>query len=111
MGAPALIILTFGALVISVIITRRFCDPNSSAYILDHPNERSLHDRPVPRGGGMAILIAIGTRGSILTALNVNQDLAGIGRSILLVDGGSFLDDRFFIFPLFLLFVHVSPSQ
>ncbi|MEX2164786.1 MAG: glycosyltransferase family 4 protein [Sulfuricaulis sp.] len=110
MGALAIVILTLGALVISVILTRRFCDPNSSAYILDHPNERSLHDRPVPRGGGLAILIAIGASGSILSALNVNQDLAGIGISILLVAGISFIDDRYSIFPIFRLVVHVAAA-
>ncbi|MGB1005760.1 MAG: glycosyl transferase, partial [Thalassobaculaceae bacterium] len=27
--------------------------------ILDHPNHRSSHDRPTPRGGGIAVMAAI----------------------------------------------------
>lgn len=110
MGVLALIILTFGALIISSILTVRFSNPNSSAYFLDHPNERSLHDRPVPRGGGLAILIAIGVCGSILTVLNPNQGLAGIGLSILLVASISFIDDRYSINPISRLVVHVAAA-
>jgi Fuc2NAc and GlcNAc transferase len=43
------------AFLISAIITRRTI---SSGKLHDHPNERSLHYTPVPRGGGVAILIA-----------------------------------------------------
>ncbi len=110
MSALALAILTFGALVISVIFTRRFCEPNSPAYILDHPNERSLHDRPVPRGGGLAILIAIGTCSSILAALGANYGVVGIGVSIVLVAGVSFLDDRYSIPPILRLVVHIAAA-
>ena len=29
-----------------------------SARLLDHPNERSSHDRPTPKGGGVGIVVA-----------------------------------------------------
>lgn len=40
-------------------LCRQFINPDSFLHILDHPNERSLHTTPVPRSGGIAMLIAI----------------------------------------------------
>ena len=36
--------------------------------LTDHPNERSSHTRPVPRGGGIGILIAFAAAGFLLEA-------------------------------------------
>jgi UDP-N-acetylmuramyl pentapeptide phosphotransferase/UDP-N-acetylglucosamine-1-phosphate transferase len=47
------------AFVVSALLTRRFCDPASRLHLLDHPNERSLHTRPTPRTGGVAILAGL----------------------------------------------------
>ncbi len=44
--------------VLSWRLTRRLCDPQSRLYLLDHPNERSLHRVPTPRTGGVAVLIS-----------------------------------------------------
>lgn len=57
-------------------LTRRFCDPRSRLHILDHPNERSLHARPTPRSGGVALLA--GT-------------LVGLGLLVLAGNGGRVL--------------------
>lgn len=38
------------------------------AGVLDHPNARSSHDRPTPRGGGLAVMAGVGT-GALLLAL------------------------------------------
>ena len=37
---------------------------------LDHPNDRSLHQRPVPRTGGWAVLSGLVTGGAMLVALS-----------------------------------------
>ncbi len=34
--------------------------------VLDHPNERSLHVDPVPRTGGLAVMVAVGLSGIML---------------------------------------------
>lgn len=47
------------ALGVAVWFTRRICDPQSRLYVLDHPNERSLHTNPTPRTGGVAILAGV----------------------------------------------------
>ena len=39
--------------------TGRLCLPSSRLYLVDQPNERSLHITPVPRTGGIAILASI----------------------------------------------------
>ena len=47
------------SVVVSAGLTYAFKRPGSPLYVLDHPNERSLHDRPVPKVGGIAIIAAI----------------------------------------------------
>jgi len=83
------------ALGLSVGLTRRFCDPASRLHILDHPNERSLHLRPTPRTGGVAIIAAV-LVGFVLLALQVEarQYLAWLGLSTAIMAVLSFLDDR-----------------
>lgn len=44
---------------VSAWLTGRLTRPGSWWHVLDHPNERSLHTRPVPRGGGVAILASL----------------------------------------------------
>ena len=65
-------VMTLG---ISAWMTGRLCDPDLRFQVFDVPNERSLHARPTPRSGGVAILvsvlaggtaIAFGTAGSAL---------------------------------------------
>ena len=36
-------------------LTRLFARPGSRLYLLDYPNERSMHTNPTPRSGGLAI--------------------------------------------------------
>ncbi len=54
--------------VLSWWLTHRLCDPRSRLYLLDHPNERSLHRVPTPRTGGVAVLVST-VCGFVLTAL------------------------------------------
>lgn len=43
----------------SALLARRFFQPESRLYILDHPNDRSLHQEATPRTGGLAILAGV----------------------------------------------------
>lgn len=38
------------------VILRKCCDPAFVLFVLDRPNERSLHGAPVPRTGGVGIM-------------------------------------------------------
>ena len=47
----AALIALVGTRLLITVLTRR--------QVLDHPNHRSSHDRPTPRGGGLAVVAAI----------------------------------------------------
>jgi UDP-N-acetylmuramyl pentapeptide phosphotransferase/UDP-N-acetylglucosamine-1-phosphate transferase len=84
------------AFLISTLLTWRFCNPKSRLHILDHPNERSLHVRPTPRSGGVALL---GGLSAGMVVLNF-MPLTGGDLVLVLLCGAplvviSFLDDRF----------------
>jgi UDP-N-acetylmuramyl pentapeptide phosphotransferase/UDP-N-acetylglucosamine-1-phosphate transferase len=82
--------------VVAALLTRRFCNPASRFHFLDHPNERSLHTRPTPRTGGVAIVLAL------LLAIafwwvftpTTSDWLLWLIAGAMLVTGLSFLDDR-----------------
>lgn len=63
--------------------------------ILDHPNQRSLHQRPIPRTGGLAILVAllVVASGALLAHAGDRVPLS-LAVAIALVAGVSFGDDR-----------------
>lgn len=104
MIAGTLSIVTFS---ISAWLTHWFCNPASAVYVLDHPNERSLHHRAVPRGGGLAILLAILAGGLGVVWFHSVAGLAGLVFGVILVGGVSFLDDRYSIPPLYRLPAHI----
>ncbi len=89
-----LLIAVFG-FAISAGLTRRFCDPASRLHILDHPNERSLHTRPTPRSGGIAILgaVCVGTLWLAWRFQDTSR-LPWIAAGMLLIAAVSFVDDR-----------------
>ena len=67
-----------------------------SRNLLDHPTERSSHSRPVPRSGGIAIVLAVTAALSILAALRMIDTplllaLLGGGLPVALIGA---LDDR-----------------
>ena len=59
MSITIAVALVAAAFALSAWLTRRFIDPGSRFHVLDHPNERSLHSDPVPRSGGVALLLAL----------------------------------------------------
>jgi len=61
---------------LGVWIIRRYAERRQ---LLDHPNERSSHSMPTPRGGGLAIvLIVIGTGLAYVRAEDLSRDLVYI---------------------------------
>lgn len=83
------------AFILSALFTRRFCNPTSRFHLLDHPNERSLHSRPTPRTGGVAIFVAVGVAVGLWSLdTHLTSLLYGLGAGAGLVAVLSFLDDR-----------------
>lgn len=98
--------LVAAAFTVSALLTYRFCRPDSVAYMLDHPNERSLHDRPVPRGGGLAILMALLACGTAAVLFRPVPELAWLASGMLILAGVSFLDDRHSVPPFYRFVAH-----
>jgi Fuc2NAc and GlcNAc transferase len=81
----------------------------SSRALIDIPNERSSHDKPTPRGGGLAIvLFFLGAVGVIygLGILGCSEFMALFGGSVLAA-GIGFLDDHHPIAAHRRLMVHI----
>ncbi len=95
-GLLGLLALVF---LVSFGLTRLLCSPASRLYLLDHPNERSLHAEPLPRTGGLAIFggvllgivvcVALG-EGAVFQA----DAILWILSMALLLGAVSFRDDR-----------------
>lgn len=56
-GLAGALVLALGAAVAGWMTTRWVTAALSRRHVLDHPNERSSHSAPTPRGGGIAILV------------------------------------------------------
>ena len=67
-----------------------------AAQMLDHPNERSSHTRPTPRGGGLAVVCTF--LGLVVLMFATEAIPVGLALSLvgsgLIVAGVGFLDDR-----------------
>lgn len=88
-----IVILVFLA---SAILTWRFTNPASRFHVVDHPNERSLHARPTPRSGGIAILAAL-TSGVVMYVFESSSfetSMLWNGAALMLVAAISFIDDK-----------------
>ena len=61
---------------------------------LDYPNARSLHSTPVPRSGGLAVLLGSSAPLLVLAALGISTpELGWIAAALLPVAGIAYLDD------------------
>lgn len=98
--------LVFGVGALSCWLTWRLTRLDSFLCLLDHPNERSLHDVPIPRTGGLAIIgsLFLGLIAArVLGLLVMREGLSGPGWGHLeswilgltmLLGLVSFMDDR-----------------
>ena len=105
MGFSALVAV--GIFGLSYLLTRKFLAPSSLLFILDHPNQRSLHHQPTPRGGGIAIATGIffGWTAIGLAYAQYNY-LLWLALGAFVIAFVSFLDDRFEVRPIFRLAAH-----
>lgn len=94
------------AFVSAWLITRRLCSPKSSLSIFAHPNDRTLHSRPTPQTGGLAIVasvvISLILAASVLSIIQPSKPVLPKGlasgsvwivASMLLIFIVSFIDD------------------
>ena len=64
------------AFLVTLLLSGWFIHNNSPLQILDYPNQRSLHEIPIPRTGGIAILLGI-----VLAAIFIRDDISVIAKS------------------------------
>ncbi len=95
------------AFVLSYLLTRWLIRPDSVLSRLDYPSERSLHEQPTPRGGGLAIALGVLTAVSGILLLHGGSDeLAWLALAALVILAISFVDDRSHVHPGIRIAVH-----
>ena len=105
------IIAVLTAFLATTWLTWRFCDPASRFHILDHPTERSLHQHPVPRTGGVAVVGGLTAGWLVLAGGQLSGDpFHFVLLSALPVALVSFLDDRFGVHPGVRFLVHLGAA-
>src|SRR3989344_6187997 len=97
------------AFLLSASLTWRLTSPASRFYVVDYPNERSLHVRPTPRSGGIAIFTAV-VAGSALQFWSsgyIPNLFVWNGLALFVVATVSFLDDRYRVSVIYRLVAHI----
>ena len=97
---------------VSGCLTRILCKPTSSLYVLDYPNERSLHSRPTPRTGGIAIITAVFAAGSVWLVYlgEASPKAILLALAVAIVAATSFVDDRRHVEPHYRLIAHFAAA-
>ncbi len=92
---------------VSALATHRLARAGPRRWLLDHPNERSLHQRPTTRSGGLAITLAILLGGIGISFLTSAPDqLLWLGTGSLIIATVSFRDDLSHVHPAIRISVH-----
>ncbi len=109
MSYVILFAFVFAASLLGTGLSRRYA---LARGLLDHPNERSSHQTPTPRGGGIAMAVAFLAGAAVLAALqlvdtNIAFALLGAGGIVALV---GFLDDHDSIAARWRLVAHFSAA-
>lgn len=97
------------AFVLALLVTWRLARVDGWLQILDHPNQRSLHSQPVPRTGGLGVLLAVySATGWFYVTDGAHQaTMLWILLALTPVALVSFLDDRSGVKPIVRLLVHI----
>ncbi len=101
---PAIAILT------SLILTKLSIHLLPIFGMLDHPGDRHIHQKPIPRGGGIAIIIAFFISSSFFLFHGVDKysiDIYKILLPALILILGGIIDDKFNIRPRYKLILQI----
>ena len=101
-----LIVVSVGAFV--WLFCFSLINPSSKLYVVDSPTDRSLHDVPTPRTGGVAIFLSVFIAWIVIVLTqNLGTFIYYVLVGLLLLALISYLDDRNSIPQLWRLLVHV----
>ena len=89
--APAALVVMLAALAVTLACLWVLLSPIGRRLMLDRPNQRSLHERPVPRSGGIAIAAGVAAGAAMSTVVvphgvGVTLGIAGALAAISLAD-------------------------
>jgi UDP-N-acetylmuramyl pentapeptide phosphotransferase/UDP-N-acetylglucosamine-1-phosphate transferase len=99
------------AFVVSAVVTRfLWMHGFGSLRIIDHPNDRSLHQTPVPRTGGLGVLAGLAVAGVTAARGPVSEAWVWFAAAVALVGVVSFLDDRSGVSPHWRLVAHLGAA-
>ena len=84
-----------GAAILSLVLTALIRQLALARSVVDTPNSRSLHEAPVPRGGGLAVVIVVITFLAVAaaTGLVARHTAVGIGGGGLVLAAVGLVDD------------------
>ncbi|EIJ44291.1 UDP-N-acetylmuramyl pentapeptide phosphotransferase/UDP-N-acetylglucosamine-1-phosphate transferase [Beggiatoa alba B18LD] len=103
------LVLMLFAFFIALGLTRQFTRPDAFLYVVNIPNQRSLHTRPTPITGGVAFLS--GFAGAMFLMyffyMEIQSHLLWIYLGALLIALISFLDDCYELSALKRLIIHI----
>ena len=92
---------------LTAFTTSRLASGASRRWLLDHPNERSLHHRPTTRSGGLAIALGILAGGAVTAYLSeAMSQLAWLAAGAAIIFAVSFRDDISHVHPAIRITVH-----
>lgn len=107
---PLSLAVILGAFALSTAATA-WLARRSHAGLLDHPNDRSLHQSPVPRSGGLGVLLGLTLPLLVARAVEGQAPPLGwVAAAMVLVAGVSLWDDFGHVSRRLRLFVHVSAA-
>ncbi|MCP4951463.1 MAG: glycosyltransferase family 4 protein [Proteobacteria bacterium] len=80
---------------VSFRAVQQLCKPSSRFYVRDIPNERSLHENPTPRNGGLGVVFAISVGYAIAFVMGIfPREYLIIAGIMISLAGIGYLDDR-----------------
>lgn len=104
----ALLAICLVTLTLSWWFSTRLARPDAPFYVASPPNERSLHQKPVPHSGGIAILASVAVTWLIIaTTLPAPTDYAWVIAGLAIIVAVSFVDDRKHLAPSWRLSAHL----
>ena len=91
MSGPVTSLLVGAVAILSFLLAGRLCAAGSWLTPVDYPNSRSLHERPTPRAGGVAILLsaAVGLVGGSLIGVVPTAEVGGRASWVFWVAGAT----------------------
>lgn len=103
------LVIVIAVFAFTALSTQRLARVGDRRWLLDHPNERSLHERPTTRSGGIAIASGVLLGGIAVAVLVAGSNrMIWLGIGALIIFAISFRDDLAHVHPAIRISVHLA---